>query len=78
MKSGKDNPAHQFSHLAQPTLQNGHTQKLIRPEREAQRGPFASQYQDGKEGCVKSEIFGTLFFLYAAFFIILEPFARVA
>ena len=41
-------PAHQFSHLAQPTLQNGHTQNLIRPEREAQRGPFASQYQDGK------------------------------
>ena len=41
-------PAHQFSHLAQSTLQNGHTQNLIRPEREAQRGPFASQYQDGK------------------------------
>ena len=31
-----------------------------------------------KRGCVKSEIFGTLFFLYATFFIILEPFARVA
>lgn len=53
LKSLKSHPdlstkARSCSRSAQPTLQNGHTQNLIRPEREAQRGPFASQYQDGK------------------------------
>jgi hypothetical protein len=28
VKSGKDIPPHQFSHSAQTTLQNGHSQKL--------------------------------------------------
>ena len=38
------NPPHQFSLLAQTTLQNGHSQRLIRPNREAQRGPFARSF----------------------------------
>ena len=37
-------PAHQFSHLAQPTLQNGHSQRVIRAEREVQRAPFAKPF----------------------------------
>ena len=51
-----------------------HTDFPIWVFRARERATLGSQ----KGGCVKSEIFGTLFFLYATFFIILEPFARVA
>ena len=38
------NPPHQFSLLAQTTLQKGHSQKLIRAEREGEEGRFAKPF----------------------------------
>ena len=53
---------HQFSHSARTALQNGHSQKLIRAEREGEKARFATQFRPNGINSGKSPLGGGGFF----------------